>query len=138
MKLEIIEREGGYVKIRMSSGVEGWIKRTYVSDTPPAVIKLEELQVKFQALESKLAKHEQHAQATDLNNKSLNAEIEQLKQTNAELRVQIQDENQTAISSSFAYVWKIVLFLIAGIGGFALGASWNRKQTMKRLGGLRF
>jgi len=138
MKLEIIERDGIYVKVKMPSGVEGWIKATYVSETAPSIIKLEELQVQFQALKSQQEKQGQHVEATALNNKNLSAEIEQLKQANAELRVQLQDEEQTGFAIGLAYAWKIGLLLIAVIGGFAVGATWYRKQTMKRLGGLRF
>ena len=83
-------------------------------------------------------KQQQHAQARDLNNKSLNTEIEQLKQTNAELRIQLQNERETKLTSGYAYLWKILLFIVVGVGGFAVGAAWYRKRTMKRLGGLRF
>jgi len=138
MKLEIIERDGDYVKVRMPSGAEGWIKGTYVSDDPPAMLKLEELQKQFQVVQSELVKQQQHAQARDLNNKSLNTEIEQLKQTNAELRIQLQNERETKLTSGYAYLWKILLFIVVGVGGFAVGAAWYRKRTMKRLGGLRF
>jgi len=138
MKLSIIERDGGYVKVRMESGVEGWIKATYVSDEAPAVIKLEELKTTYKELESKLGKQGQHVQAVELNNKNLNTEIEQLKQTNAELRVQLKDEMDATVSTGFSYAWKILLLVLAGIGGFALGVSWYRKKTMKRLGGLRY
>ena len=138
MKLDIIEREGVYVKVKMPSGVEGWIKATYVSEAVPAVIKLEELKLELQTLQSEQAKHGQHAEATALNNKNLSAEIEQLKQANAELRVQLQDETQTGFAVWLAYTWKIVLLLVVAVGGFAVGSIWYRKQIMKRLGGLRF
>ena len=138
MRLEIIERSGEYVKIKTTSGVEGWIKGTYISEEIPAVIQLEELQVKFKEIESQLAKQDKHAQATALNNKSLNAEIEQLKQTNAELRVQRDDLEQTKISSSISYLWKILLLAIFAGVGFSLGVAWYRKKMMKRLGGLHF
>jgi SH3 domain protein len=138
MKLEVIDRSGDYVKIKTSSGVEGWIKGTYVSEEVPAVIKFEELEKKYKELESKVAKQDKRAQATVLNNKELNAEIEQLKQANAELRVQLEDATQTAISSGLSYLWKILLVVIVGIAGFALGVGWYRKKMMKRLGGLHF
>lgn len=138
MRLEIIEREGEFVKIRMSSGTEGWIKGTYVSETPPALVKLEELQKQHQVMQSELEKQQQRAQASDLNNKNLNAEIEQLKQNNAELHVQLQSEMETNMPSGLNYIWKILLFAVFAVGGFAIGAGWYRKQTMKRLGGLRF
>lgn len=138
MTLDIIERDGGYVKVRLSSGVEGWVKGTYLSDKAPSVIVLKELQVRFQALESKLEKQSQHEQATALNNRNLNAEIEQLKQANAELRIQLQAERQTGMASGLAYAWKIVLFLLVVLAGFALGVSWYRKLTMRRLAGLRY
>ena len=138
MKLDIIERDGIYVKVKTPSGIEGWIKATYVSESAPSMIKLEELQVKFQALKSQQEKQGQHVEATALNNKNLSAEIEQLKQANAELRIQLQDETQAGLATGLAYEWKIGLLLILAIGGFAVGAAWYRKQTMKRLGGLRF
>jgi len=138
MKLEITERDGVYVKVKMPSGVEGWIKGTYVSETAPAVIKLEELKLELKSLQSEQAKQGQHVEATALNNKNLSAELELLKQANAELRVQLQDETQTGFAVGLAYAWKIGLLLIAAVGGFAVGATWYRKQTMKRLGGLRF
>lgn len=138
MKLSILEREGDFIKVRLPSGTEGWIKGTYVSDEPPAILKLEQVQQKLQALESRLKQQEQRAKASDLNNKSLNTEIEQLKQANAELQVQLQNEIETNSSGGLSYLWKIILYICFAIAGFAVGATWYRKQTMRRLGGLRF
>jgi SH3 domain protein len=138
MKLEITDRSGDYIKIKAPSGVEGWIKRTYVSEEVPAVIQLERLQAKMKELETKLAKQKKHAQATTLNNKNLGAEIEQLKQSNAELRVQLEDEVQSKMAVGVAYFWKVILLALFAVGGFTLGVIWYRKKTMKRLGGLHF
>ncbi|MGD8927229.1 MAG: TIGR04211 family SH3 domain-containing protein [Thioalkalispiraceae bacterium] len=138
MKLEIVESSGDYVKIKAPSGIEGWIKRTYVSEEIPAVIQLEGVQIKLKELETKLAKQTKHAQATALNNKNLSAEIEQLKQANAELRVQLEDELQSNMASGLGYFWKLVLLILFAVAGFALGVVWYRKKTMKRLGGLHF
>ena len=137
MKLSILERSGDFIKVKLPSGTEGWIKATYVSDEPPATIKLEELQQQFQEIQTGLKEQEQRARAADLNNKNLNAEIEQLKQKNAELRVQLEQELESQDSATYAYLWKILILLAMGVGGFAVGATWYRKQTMRRLGGLR-
>lgn len=138
MKLEIVESSGDYVKIKAPSGTEGWIKRTYVTEEIPAVIQLEGLQAKLRELEKNLAMQVKHAQATALNNKNLSAEIDQLKQANAELRVQLEDELQSKLASGLGYFWKLLLVVLFAVAGFALGVVWYRKKTMKRLGGLHF
>ncbi|MGD9386361.1 MAG: TIGR04211 family SH3 domain-containing protein [Thioalkalispiraceae bacterium] len=138
MKLEVLDNAGQYVKIEAPSGVVGWIKSTYVSEEAPAVIQLEKLREKYKQLDQELVKQQRLAQATALNNKNLSTELEQLKQANAELHIQLQEEIKEDRVSRLSYLWKILLIVLVGVAGFAGGVAWYRKKMMRRLGGLHF
>ena len=79
MKLESLEQDGEFVRIRTQAGVEGWVKSTYLVESPPAMIRLKQIETEFETIKSSLKEQETQLQATELNNKNLNTELEQLK-----------------------------------------------------------
>ncbi len=137
MKLTVLESSGNYIKIKSANNIVGWVKKTYISPEPPARIHLQQLQEKHQKLQSDLAKQTKVARAAELNARSLGEEISQLKRTNAELRIQLDDQHSENMVSGLSYVWKFGLFLLFCIIGFVGGLIWHRSYAMKRLGGLR-
>ena len=54
--LEVISRENGFIKVRTSDGVIGWVEATYLTDEKPARIILLDTQAKLSMLQKKLDK----------------------------------------------------------------------------------
>jgi len=139
MRLTILERNEGYIKIKTDAGVEGWIKDIYVTDKVPAKIELEQLQEKYRKLSSESGQSGDLIKAAEQTNAALTAEIEQLKTQNQELHTRLMKLQSTATTGglSLQYLW-FLLVLVMFIAGFSLGVLWYRRKAMKRLGGLRF
>lgn len=133
MKLKVLERKNGFIKIRSESGIEGWIKDIYVVDKPPAELQLKELEATHSKLKQELDKANETIKAMDDAQVVLNEQIDRLKAQRAELQ-----RNQAVLIASDpdrGFWWFVVI--LVGIGGGALGYLWHRYQTMRRLGGLR-
>lgn len=138
MKLEVLDREGEFIRIKTPKGIEGWIKNTYVTETAPAILKLEQVEKEFNSVKSRLEKQQTQLQATELNNRKLSDELEQLKQENAELRIKLHEETIDSLASEYGFLWKVLLIVAIAVGGFALGMYWYSRQIRKRFGGLKF
>lgn len=54
-KLEILARDGNYVQIRTDSGLEGWVKKNYITKNQPASARLKQMQERFDTLSKQLA-----------------------------------------------------------------------------------
>jgi len=54
--LEVISRENGFIKVRTSDGVVGWVESTYLTDEKPARSILLDTQAKLSMLQKKLDK----------------------------------------------------------------------------------
>jgi len=137
MKLTILKSSGNYIKIRSKSGIVGWIKRTYVSSEPPALVRLQALQKEHTSLNAQLEQQAKAVQIAELNAQALTEEISHLKKDNTQLHLQLDDERNVKINSRYGYIWKILLVLGVCVGGFSAGVVWHRKLAMRRLGGLR-
>lgn len=53
-RVEVIERNEGYVNVRLSSGAEGWVKAAYLSSDPPLRKQLEERNAEITRLRQQL------------------------------------------------------------------------------------
>ena len=40
--VEVLEKRGGYQRVKLADGIEGWVNASYVTDEEPAQVKLEE------------------------------------------------------------------------------------------------
>lgn len=49
--LEVLERSGGYVKVRTDEGAVGWVNSVYVSGEPPARLRIERMTAENQRLQ---------------------------------------------------------------------------------------
>jgi SH3 domain protein len=52
--LEVLERDGAFVRVRSSDGVEGWVDKAYVSDAQPVASRYEALTSTVEALRAEL------------------------------------------------------------------------------------
>jgi len=63
--LEVISRENGFIKVRTSDGVVGWVESTYLTDEKPARSILLDTQAKLSMLQKKLDKLSKLEKNTD-------------------------------------------------------------------------
>ena len=156
-ELELLQRKGGYAKIRTRSGVEGWVTSAYLTPNYPSSRKLKEAQRKIDELEKQtLALQDSvRTQQTKSNNEELTATINALEKEKQALLEQVNTlkEKPMLISTTVGNVGqkitldlkdsniKFVYILLGAIVvilslGFLFGVSWHKKQVTKRLGGL--
>ena len=137
MKLEVLDRQQGYLKIKTNDGLTGWIKKIYVIEEAPAVTKLKQMQTQNDELVAQTKELQTTISTLKSTNVSLTGQVEELKEDRSRLQllqaksVSSQHEVRTAW-----YGWLIALVLIAA-GSFLGGMQLCRHQTTKRLGGLR-
>lgn len=137
MELKVLDRQNGYLKIETTQGTTGWIKDIYVIEQKPAILKLEQLQKKHLAVSARLKDTQETLKSLETVNRSLNEQVEKLKQERSELQlIQAKSISNQQQSKSTWYWWLVALAVVIS-GGFIGGMQWNRYQAMKRLGGLR-
>lgn len=137
MRLDVLERNNDYVKIRTEKGLEGWIKESYVAKDVPAVIQLEELQKEYNQFKSRVGKHDELLKSSESANRSLSTELDEQKNQNEELQREVVRLKQVQSQSAGSYVWLVLSYVLIAVLGVAAGIAWHRRQAMKRLGGLR-
>lgn len=153
--VEALERSENFVRIQLVDGREGWVNASYLSEQPPAILKLKELQ-------------SSRAQGNDETSAKLTAEIAKLKKQNTELQTEIASlkkdlaaakeaaqegvapappvlvENEAvepppappAVESSYAWAWLLALIGV-GAGGFAAGYQTLGKRVRARFAGVK-
>ncbi len=95
--LEVLKTEGGYSRVRLGDGSEGWIKSTYITAEKPAKAQLLELQAQNGELKQKLQQAEDQlkratntatfsSDSNDKMQKELESNQKQLLQTEAKLQ----------------------------------------------------
>lgn len=136
MHLQVLEHSGAYIRIRTDKGVEGWIKGTYVTPNKPAVLQLADLQSEQAKLKSKLASQQKTIEQGNARTTSMSQELQSLRQTNTRLRKRLGETRRNS-SDGDGYLGIGLVVLLLAIGGFVAGIAWQRKQAVRRLGGLR-
>ena len=100
--LTIIEESNGYLKVKLSSGKQGWVDKNYVVTDPPKSIIIDQLKKENATLENKIsalteqAGQSPSATATDTDQKTAQAAMEQLKKDN-----QILTQNLNTLESQY-------------------------------------
>ena len=52
--IKVLDRQRGYVKVRLKDGTVGWVELRYVTDNPPAQSRLKELEKRHKKLQKEL------------------------------------------------------------------------------------
>jgi SH3 domain protein len=148
-KLELLERQGEEVHVRLSNGTEGWIKSSYVSSDPPLAQRLSERTAEI----DKLKQESQHLKQEG---DTLRQEGERLKQDITRLQAQLADSHSHSATAtppepthesvflrqperSGQTPW-LLLVGIAGVMllvGFVLGWTTLDRRIRQKYGGLR-
>lgn len=135
MRLEVHEKEDGYVRITTNKGLTGWIKDIYVTEKPPAIIQLNSFRKKYEALKKEVSEGSNTTVLLEKANIALTEQVD-------ELKVEQQEwtrERATLMASQYrdSSWFKIAGVLVLIILSFLAGIFWYKTQVMKRLGGLR-
>jgi len=134
--VDVLEKKGGFLRIRTQAGVEGWVKSRYLGVRKPAKLVLDEVRKSEQTLKAELEQIKT-GQATSKNNgaamHALQDKANKLGKENRELRGLVAS-NSASEDNSWLYWFSGILAV--GPLGFLLGLLWYRYQIMKKLGGL--
>lgn len=137
MRLQVLARDGAYIRIRSDKGVEGWIKSAYVTPDKPAVLQLADLQSAQKQLKAKLATQQQTIEQDTARTTALSQELLKLRQENTRMRKRLGETRDIQKKRQYVYLGLGAALLLLAVGGFTAGALWHRKRAMRRLGGLR-
>jgi len=140
MRLEVLERREGYLRVRTEKGSTGWVREAYVVSSPPATVRLQALKAEQARLASRLAESEAAAQALEKANQQLLRRIDDLTQERLRLiREQARLQVATAEPRPFSatWMWWLLGVAVVAAAGFFTGITWYRQSVMRRLGGLR-
>lgn len=139
MQLQVLEKGKGYIRVRTEKGVEGWVKDIYVTDSPPAILELQVLKNKIVRLQRTIAHQQELINASETSSLVLSEQLDEFKQQATDLRLElIKIKGKYYNKRNYAWIFYFSALFILVCVGFFTGVSWYRRQTMKRLGGLRF
>lgn len=125
MRLEVQEREEGYVKIKTDKGVEGWIKDIYVTKKAPAIIELNIFRAKYDKLKKQLSQGGEASSILEKANMALSEQVDELK---AERREWSRERAKLMASqykeASWFWVIEVLILVVAsfvaGVFGIVL------------------
>ncbi len=133
--LEVMARQGRYVRIRTPAGRVGWVNAAYLSAARPAASVLPRVRQRNAALRAQ----RQALRAALVRSQQARQHLEQarLRLRVAQRRLQAQlVVLQRQMATPVWLYWLLVILAVAG-GCFAVGALWHRGRVARRLGGLR-
>ena len=135
MRLEVHEKEDGYVRITTKKGLTGWIKDIYVTKKAPAIIELNSFRKKYEALEKEVSQGSDTTVLIEKANVALTKQVDELK----EERQEWTRERAALMASQYkdsSWLKAVGVFVLV-ILSFIAGIFWYKTQVMKKLGGLR-
>ncbi|TDX99602.1 TIGR04211 family SH3 domain-containing protein [Thiohalophilus thiocyanatoxydans] len=137
MQLEVLDSRNGYLQIRTDKDLTGWIKEIYTAEEPPAMVQLERLETKRAENLEELEALRQNQTALEEANERLNNQLDQVKAERAKLQLRLaRDAFGQKQQGSYGLLWLTGL-VVSAVAAFAGGVLWQRRQTTRRLGGLR-
>ena len=119
-KVEVLQRDGHYYRVRTANGTEGWVAARYMTTDVPAKQKVKSLNEKNSKLQTEL---------NDMRDKV--AVSDRLAEENSRLRREVSH-----LDNDSSWLFWFSGILAVGPLGFLLGLLWYRYQIMKKLGGL--
>ena len=137
-RLEVLERQGGYVKVRTAEGKEGWVNKIYLVSEPPARERLARLKEEFDRVQGELDELRADSIHTTEENDKLQERLGNLLKENSNLHEQLSefyDEDSQSRRKQMRYVYgglMAALFIL----GIYLGVRWQKQKVARRFGGL--
>lgn len=137
MRLEVLERQDNFIRIRTEKGLTGWIKDIYILEEPPAMIQLKQLKARQVNVSSTLEELQQTVKLLEERNTSLSEQLEQLKVERSKLQLRLARNTHSQKQKNEYWMWWLIGLCAVAAATFAGGIVWHRRQTTQRLGGLR-
>jgi len=134
--VEVLEKQQDYLRVRTRSGLEGWVKSSYLSRSKPAKILVEGLRKDNKTLLAKLKQLRAGnavAQDSDMAIRAMQANEELLTEEILDLHQQVKDRT---ISGKYGWIYWFMALFVAVVLGFVTGLLWCRTRIRKKLGGM--
>jgi len=144
-----LERDQGFVHIRLGDGREGWVGANYLTTDAPAAVQLRELQRQQKSANQTDKKSADEIARLKKESESLQAQVKELKTAAAAAPAAADDgvlegaspapQQLAAVApppSSSAWIWSLVVILAAAIA-YTAGYQTLARRLRKKFGGLR-
>ena len=144
-----LERDQGFVRIRLGDGREGWVGANYLTTDAPAAVQLRELQRQQKSANQTDKKSADEIARLKKESESLQAQVKELKAAAAAAPAAADDgvlegaspapQQLSAVApppSSSAWIWSLAVILAAGIA-YTAGYQTLARRLRKKFGGLR-
>ena len=144
-----LERDQGFVRIRLGDGREGWVGANYLTTDAPAAVQLRELQRQQKSANQTDKKSADEIARLKKESESLQAQVKELKTAAAAAPAAADDgvlegaspapQQLAAVApppSSSAWIWSLVVILAAAIA-YTAGYQTLARRLRKKFGGLR-
>lgn len=149
--VEVIERADRYIKVKLSDDREGWVRASYLTAQPPAIVRLRELQgaaATPSTMDAGKAELGKEVAALKQQNTALQDELSALKQSMAAMMTNSAPSQPLSATSEVAVQtiapttlprwWAMPLaILVAGLFGFAFGYRTMSAKIRKKYGNLK-
>ncbi len=138
MKVEVLERDGRYIRVRTDDGVEGWMNSLYASEEPPARLAIASLQQQYDHLKQQHDEMQQQVAGLQEEAHQAQQQIAGLSDDNAKLLSKVKAYQKAENSELKRYAWAITTGAMVGLFllGIFLGIAWYKQRLARRLGGL--
>ncbi len=136
--LTVLERSGGYIKVRTKDGAEGWVSKAYVSTEQPARLQLEQLKKEYARNEAEANDLRKELTAGIERSEVMEQQINELMAENASLHQQVSRfySDTARLKREYAWVYQSAIMIGLFLFGFYLGVRWYKRRITERLGGL--
>lgn len=136
--LTILEESKNYLKVKLSSGEQGWVHKNYVVTDPPKSIIIDQLKQENAALEDKIRALTEQAGQKDIALKTaatgvddILKENKRLKTRNASLSATLAQQKK---NNAFIFKTGIIKWFLAGVGVLLLGWMTGRSISSRQGG----
>lgn len=136
--LTILEESKNYLKVKLSSGEQGWVHKNYVVTDPPKSIIIDQLKQENAALEDKIRALTEQAGQKDIALKTaatgvddILKENKRLKTRNAFLSATLAQQKE---NNAFIFKTGIIKWFLAGVGVLLLGWMTGRSISSRQGG----
>lgn len=144
--VELLERNGGYARVRMADGREGWVKSAFLVRDKPARLVLEEAQAETTSLQQRLAQAEtarakaeqdlsafkQRTLADTNSSAALRKSLAGTRKENEALETRLERYRH-----SLPLSWVLAALPLTLVAGFVGGWWWLDASIRRRHGGFR-
>lgn len=139
MHLTVIESEAGYIKIRTTTGITGWVKEVYMTNDIPVREKFDSLNIKYGQQSATIEDLKKTIDSLTKIKVALITDLGKERTEKSDIKLELAQvleekyvENLSNSRSSLIII-AIAIFVVA----FIIGMLWHRFLVTRRLGGLR-